>query len=108
MHTSFPEHVLPVQPISSSLIVPSSSSLSSSSLAKQTFFLATAFLRRFRQNYLGFTSMGFAKIIFFYRAMSSAFYPTPNLEDKVSVLMSPSDRVAYSYSQALGSSFISF
>jgi hypothetical protein len=34
--------------------------------------------------------------------------PTPNLEDKVSVFMSPSDRVAQLYAQAPGSFFVLF
>jgi hypothetical protein len=44
--------------------------------------------------------------IFFYRASSSALRPTPNLEDRVSVFMSPSDKVAQLYPQAPGSLFV--
>jgi hypothetical protein len=46
--------------------------------------------------------------MFFYRAMSSALCPTPNLEDQVPVFMPPSDRVAQLYLQTLGSIFIAF
>jgi hypothetical protein len=41
--------------------------------------------------------------VFFYSAGLSALRPTPNLEHQVSVLMSPSDRVAQLYLQAPGS-----
>jgi hypothetical protein len=34
--------------------------------------------------------------------------PTPNLEDQVSVFMSPSDRVAQLYREAPGSLFVAF
>jgi hypothetical protein len=88
--------VSPAQPLSSSFIVSSSLPpplLLSSSLGKQPFLLAVAFLRRFCHNYPDFTSIDFATIIF-YRARSPAFRSTPYLEDKVSVLMSHSDRVA--------------
>jgi hypothetical protein len=40
--------------------------------------------------------------------MSSSLHPTRNLEDQVSVFMSPSDRVAQLYIQTLGSLFITF
>jgi hypothetical protein len=58
-----------------------------------------AFLKRFCQTcpelgHPGFTSLDFATIVLFYRARSSALRPTPNLEDQVSLLMSPSDSVA--------------
>jgi hypothetical protein len=42
--------------------------------------------------HLVFTSLDF--VTFFYRTSSSALFPTPNLEDQVSVFMTPSDRVA--------------
>jgi hypothetical protein len=44
--------------------------------------------------HLVFTSLNFATIFFLYTASASAFHPTPNLEDQVSVFMSSSDRVA--------------
>jgi hypothetical protein len=37
----------------------------------------------------GFGNFGFATIIFFYRTRTSALLLTPNLEDKISVFMSP-------------------
>jgi hypothetical protein len=59
-------------------------------------FQATAFLKIFCQICLEldqpvFASLDFATI-FFYRARSSALRPSPNLEDHVSVFMSPSDK----------------
>jgi hypothetical protein len=50
-----------------------------------------------------FTCMDFATI---YRARSSALRPTPNLDDQVPVVMSPSDSVAQLYLQPLGSLFV--
>jgi hypothetical protein len=41
--------------------------------------------------------------VIFYRARPSALRPTPNLEDKVPVFISPIDRVAQLYTQAPGS-----
>jgi hypothetical protein len=40
--------------------------------------------------------------------MSSALHPTPNLEDQVSVFLSPSDRAAKLYPQAPASLFFAF
>jgi hypothetical protein len=45
---------------------------------------------------------------FFYGANSSALHPTLNLEDQVSVFISPSDRVAQLYHQVWGSRFVAF
>jgi hypothetical protein len=55
-----------------------------------------------------FTSLDFATIISFYRARSSALRPTLNLEDQVSVFMSPRDMVAQLYPQAPGTLFVAF
>jgi hypothetical protein len=57
-----------------------------------------------------FTSLDFATIIlfFFYRKRSSAMLSTPNSEDQVLVLISPSDRVAQLYPQAPCSLFVAF
>jgi hypothetical protein len=55
-----------------------------------------------------FTSLDFATIFFFYRARLSALCPTLNLEDQVSVFMSPSNKVAQLYPQAPGSLFVAF
>jgi hypothetical protein len=45
---------------------------------------------------------------FIYRARSLTLHPTPNLEDRVSVFLSPSDRVTQLYPQARGSFFFAF
>jgi hypothetical protein len=50
----------------------------------------------------GFSLFGFRNNNF-YRSRSSSLRPSLNLEDQVSVFMSPSDRVAQVYPQALGS-----
>jgi hypothetical protein len=70
-------------------------------------FIAIAFLRRFCQicpflgiRPSGFHFYGFHNNSFFYRARSSALRRTPNLEDQVSVLMSPSDTVVQLYPEA--------
>jgi hypothetical protein len=55
-----------------------------------------------------FHFFGFRDNNFFYRARSSALRPIPNLEDQVSVFMSPSDRVAQLYPQAPGYLFVAF
>jgi hypothetical protein len=52
-------------------------------------------------------SLDFVTVIF-YTARLSALCPTPNLEDQVSVLMSPSDRVAQLYPKASGSLFVTY
>jgi hypothetical protein len=65
----------------------------------------TSHLRRFWQTASGFHFFGFHDN-FFYIVRSSAFCPTPNLEEQVSVFMSPSDRVAQLYPQAPGSLFV--
>jgi hypothetical protein len=54
-----------------------------------------------------FISLDFPTIIF-YRARSSTLRLTPNLQDQVPVFMSPSERVAQLYPQALGSLFLPF
>jgi hypothetical protein len=40
--------------------------------------------------------------------MSSVLRPNPNLEDRVSVLMPPSDRVVQLYPQVSGSLFVTY
>jgi hypothetical protein len=85
----------------------------SSSLAKQPFLshslpqkiLPVLSIRKL--DHLVCTSSHFATT-FFCRARSSASCPPPNLEDQVSVFMSPSDRVAQLYPQVPGSLFVSF
>jgi hypothetical protein len=52
----------------------------------------------------GLPCWGFVTITF-YRAGLLAQRPTPNLEDQVSVFMTPGDRVAQLYRQALGTHF---
>jgi hypothetical protein len=42
------------------------------------------------------------------KSMLSALRPTPNLKDQVPVFITPSDRVAQLYLQALGSLFVAF
>jgi hypothetical protein len=67
-----------------------------------------AFLRRFSQIcHPVFTSLDFATIIL-NRSRPSALLQTPNLENQVSVCMSPSDGVAQLYRQAPGSLFVAF
>jgi hypothetical protein len=66
-----------------------SSSSSSSSLSS---FRAMAFLNTFYQIRSSFHFFGSRNNNFFYRTMSSALRPTPNLKDQVSVFMSPSDK----------------
>jgi hypothetical protein len=75
-------------------------------------FCVIAFLRRSCQICLEFihpvfTSLDFATA-FFYRSRWSALHPIPNLEDQVSIFMSPGDRVAQLYAQAPGSLFVVF
>jgi hypothetical protein len=50
----------------------------------------------------------FEAVIFFYRARLLALHPTQNLQNQVSVFMTPSDRVAQLYPQALVSLFVAF
>jgi hypothetical protein len=57
--------------------------------------------------HLVFGSFDFATIIV-YRASSSFLRPIINLEDQVSVFISPSSRVAQLYPLAQGSRFIAF
>jgi hypothetical protein len=52
-----------------------------------------------------FTSLDFATLII-YRAKSSALRPNPNLEGQVPVFISPMNRVAQLYPQALSSLFV--
>jgi hypothetical protein len=52
-----------------------------------------------------FTSLD-SQQYFFYRISSSALRPTPNLEEQVSVFMSPSDKMVWLYPQAPGSLFV--
>jgi hypothetical protein len=58
-------------------------------------------------NHFLFTSLDFTTVIF-YRAKSSALRPTPNLEDQSLAFISPSNKVAQLYPQALGSLFVAF
>jgi hypothetical protein len=58
-------------------------------------------------DHLVFTSLDFATITF-YRARPSALHLTLNQEEKISLFMSPSDRVAQLHPQALGSPFVAF
>jgi hypothetical protein len=53
-----------------------------------------------------FTSLNFAKIFFLQSKVFSLVFPTPNLEDQVSVFMYHSDRVTQLYPLALGSLLI--
>jgi hypothetical protein len=48
------------------------------------------------------------RLSLFYRAMSSALRPAPNLEDQAPVFMSPSGRVAQLYPQAPAALFVAF
>jgi hypothetical protein len=52
----------------------------------------------------GLPFWGFVTITF-YRAVLLVQRPTPNLEDQASVFMTPGDRVAQLYPQALGTHF---
>jgi hypothetical protein len=61
-----------------------------------------AFLRSFCQIASSFYFFGCRNSIFFYRTKSSALRPTPNLEDQVPIFMSPNNRLAQLYPQALG------
>jgi hypothetical protein len=78
-------------------------------------FWTIIFLRRFCQTYLFrheldhlvFISSDFVTV-FFYASRSLALHPTPNLEDQVPVFMSPSERLAQLYPQAVGSVFVAF
>jgi hypothetical protein len=54
-----------------------------------------------------FTCLEFPTV-FFYRGSSSALRSTPQPGGRVSVFMSPSDRVAHLYTQAQGSPFVAF
>jgi hypothetical protein len=49
--------------------------------------------------------LGFRNNNLFYRAGLLVQGPTPNLEDQVSVFMTPGDRVSHLYHQALGTHF---
>jgi hypothetical protein len=63
-----------------------------------------AFLRRFCQIASGFHFFGFRNK----RASSSALRAAPNLEDQVSIFISPTDRVAQLHPQAPGSLSVAF
>jgi hypothetical protein len=80
------------------------SCISSSSLAKQPF-LGIAFLRRlYRLCRPVSTFLGFATLNFETTSLTT-LYRTPNLEDHISVFMSPSDRMAQLYPPGTGFPF---
>jgi hypothetical protein len=70
-------------------------------------FWVIAFRRRFCQIPSGFHFFGFRNN-FFYRGRSSILHPTPNLEDHVSIFMSPMTGCAQLYPQAPGLLFFAF
>jgi hypothetical protein len=81
----------------------------SSLIAKKIPFRAIAFLRRFCHTCLEsirFSLLWISQQYFFYKEISSALCPTPNLEDEVSMFMSLSDSVAQLYPQAPVSPFV--
>jgi hypothetical protein len=87
----------------------SSSSSAAAEVAKEPFLshnLPQKILRDFIRSSLRF--FGFRNNVFSYTARSLALRPNPNLEDQVSVFMSPSDRVAQLYPKARGSPFVAF